>query len=202
MYAAAAKSLQSCPTPYDPIDGSQPGSPIPGTLQARTLEWVAISFSNAWKWKVKVKSLSRVQLLAIPWTAAYQAPPSMGFSRQEYWSGVPLPSPQQYVATGKTIALTLRTFVGRVKSLLFNTLYRFVIAFLPRSKRLQISRLRSPSMVILEPKKRKYATASTFSPICHEMMGPDVMILAFWMLSLSQLFHSLSPSSRDSLVSF
>ena len=80
--AAAAKSLQSCPTLCDPIDGSPPGSPIPGILQARTPEWVAISFSNAWKWKVKVKSLSRVGLLATSWTAAYQAPPSMGFSRQ------------------------------------------------------------------------------------------------------------------------
>ena len=85
--AAAAKSLQSCPTLCDPIDGSPPGSPVPGILQARTLEWVAISFSNAWKWKVKVKSLSRVWLFATPWTAAYQAPPSMGFSRQEHWSG-------------------------------------------------------------------------------------------------------------------
>ena len=99
----------ACPTLCDPIDGSPPGSPIPGILQARTLEWVAISFSNAWKWKVKVKSLSCVQLLVTPWTAAHQAPPSMGFSRQEsmgfsrqesmgfsrqeYWSGVPLPSP-------------------------------------------------------------------------------------------------------------
>ena len=91
--AAAAKLLQSCPTLWDPIDGSPPGSPIPGILQARTLEWAAISFSNAWKGKVKVKSLSHVWLLATPWTAAYQAPPSMGFSRQEYWSGVPLPSP-------------------------------------------------------------------------------------------------------------
>ena len=91
--AAAAKLLQSCPTLCDPIDGSPPGSPVPGILQARTLEWVAISFSSAWKWKVNMKSLSRVQLLATPWTAAYQAPPSMGFSRQEYWSGVPLPSP-------------------------------------------------------------------------------------------------------------
>ena len=79
--AAAAKSLQSCPTLCDPIDGSPPGSPIPGILQARTLEWVASSFSNAWKWKVKVKMLSRVWLLATPWTAAYQAPPSMGLSR-------------------------------------------------------------------------------------------------------------------------
>ena len=87
--AAAAKLLQSCSTLCDPIDGSPSGSPIPGILQARTLELVAISFSNAWKWKVKVKSLSCVRLLAIPWTAAFQAPPSMGFSRQEYWSGVP-----------------------------------------------------------------------------------------------------------------
>ena len=93
--AAAAKSLQSCPTLCDPIDGSLPGSPVPGILQARTLEWVAISFSNAGKRKVKVKSLSLVRLLATPWTAAYQAPPSMGFSRQEYWSGVPLPSPNK-----------------------------------------------------------------------------------------------------------
>ena len=88
-----AKSLQSCPTLCDPIDGSPPGSAIPGILQARTLEWVAISFSIAWKWKVKVKSLSRVQLVVTPWTAAFQVPLSMGFSRQEYWSGVPLPSP-------------------------------------------------------------------------------------------------------------
>ena len=93
LRGVAAKSLQSCPTRCDPIDGSPPGSPIPGILQARTLEWVAISFSNACEWKVKVKSLSRVRLLATPWTAAYQAPPSMGFSRQDYWSGVPLPSP-------------------------------------------------------------------------------------------------------------
>ena len=93
--AAAAKSLQSCPTLCDPRDGSPPGSPVPGILQARILEWVAISFSNAWKWKVEVKSPSRVWLLVTPWTAAYQAPPSMGFARQEYWSGVPLPSPFQ-----------------------------------------------------------------------------------------------------------
>ena len=101
--AAAAKSLQLCPTLFDPIDGSPPGSPIPGILQARTLEWVAISFSNAWKWKVKVKSLSRFWLLATPWTAAYQAPLSMGFSRQEYWSGLPLPSPQQLLEPLKNI---------------------------------------------------------------------------------------------------
>ena len=92
------KSLQSCPTRCDPRDGSPPGFPVPGTLQARTLERVAISFSNAWKWKVKGKSLSRVLLLATPWTAAYQAPPSMGFSTQEYWSGMPLPSPLVFLS--------------------------------------------------------------------------------------------------------
>ena len=97
LNAAAAKSLQSCLTLCDPIDGSPPGSPVPGILQARTLESVAISFSNAWKWKVKVKSLSRVRLLATSWTAAYQAPPSMAFSRQEYWSGLPLPSPYIWI---------------------------------------------------------------------------------------------------------
>ena len=91
--AAAAKLHESCPTLCDSIDCSPPGTPIPGILQARTLEWVAISFSNAWKWKVKVKSLSHVQLFATPRTAAHQAPPSMGFFRQEYWSGASSPSP-------------------------------------------------------------------------------------------------------------
>ena len=91
--AAAAKSRQLCPTLCDPTDGSPPGSPILGILQARTLEWVAISFSSTWKWKMKVKSLSHVWLFMTPWTTAHQAPPSMGFSRQEYWSGLPLPSP-------------------------------------------------------------------------------------------------------------
>ena len=91
---AAAKSLQSCPTLCNPIDGSPPGSPIPGILQARTLEWVAIC--------MKVKSLSRVQLLVTPWTAARQASPPMGFSRHEYWSGVPLPSPLHGLVTSKS----------------------------------------------------------------------------------------------------
>ena len=93
---SAAKSLQLCPTLCDPIDSSPPGSPIPGILQARTLEWDAISFSNAWKWKVKGKSLSCVRLFTTPWTAAYQAPLTMGFARQEYWRGVPSPSLTQY----------------------------------------------------------------------------------------------------------
>ena len=137
MLSAAANSLQSCPTLCDPIDGSPPGSPIPGILQAKTLEWVAISFSNAWKWKVKGKSLRSRSRFMIPWTSAYQAPPSMGFSRQEYWSGMLLPAP--------------------------NMLSRLVITFLPRSKRLLISWLQSPSAVILETKIIKSDTVSTVS---------------------------------------
>ena len=111
LAAAVAKSLQSCPTLCDPIDGSPPVSPVPGILQARTLQWVAISFSNAWKWKVKVKSLSRVRPSATPWTAAHQAPPSIGLSRQEYWSGVPSPSPRVYPLAPKIHAsLYAKTF--------------------------------------------------------------------------------------------
>ena len=105
--AAAAKSLQSCPTLCDPTDSSPSGSPVPGILQARTLEWVTISFSNAWKWKVKVKSLSRVRLFVTPRTAAYQAPLSMGFSRQEYWSGLPFPSPMHENEKWKSIRSVL-----------------------------------------------------------------------------------------------
>ena len=93
ILTATANSLQLCLTLCDPIGDSPPSSPVPGILQSRTLEWVASSFSNAWKWKLKVKSFSHVQLLVTPWTAAYHAPPSMGFSRQEYWSGLPFPSP-------------------------------------------------------------------------------------------------------------
>ena len=111
--ATAAKSLQLCPTLCDPIDGSPPGSPVPGILQARTLEWVAISFSNAWKWKVKMKSLSPVRLLATPWTAAYQAPPPMGFSRQEYWSGMPLPSPTEIIINVILCVFFWYTFCSR-----------------------------------------------------------------------------------------
>ena len=118
--SAAAKSLQSCPTLCDPIDSSPPGSSVPGTLQARTLEWVAISFSNAGKWKVKVKSLSRVQLFATPWTAVHQAPPSMRFSRQEYWSGVPLPSPTLWSPSNYWVILGLCA-------------YQFSILLLPQS---------------------------------------------------------------------
>ena len=111
--AAAAKSLQSCPTLCDPRDGGPPGSPVPGILQARTLEWVAISFSNAWKGKVKVNSLSCVRLSTTPGTEAHQAPPSMGFSRQEYWSGVPLPSLlQDYRNPIQSLIISLPTRLG------------------------------------------------------------------------------------------
>ena len=99
LFCSAAKLLQSCPTLCNPIDGSPAGSLVPGILQARVLEWVAISFSNGWKRKVKVKSLSRVRLLSTPWTAAHQDPLSLGLSRQEYWSGVPVHSP--YFVLGK-----------------------------------------------------------------------------------------------------
>ena len=118
--AAAAKSLQSCLTLCDSIDSSPPGSPVPGILQARTLEWVAISFSNAWKWKVKVKSPSRVQLLATPWSAAYQAPLSMRFSRQEYWSGVPLLSPFLILGTIKFHLTLFLSITAEVQSWLFS----------------------------------------------------------------------------------
>ena len=115
----------------------------------------------------KVKSESEVpQFLGIPWTAACQAPPSMGFSRQEYWSGTPC------------IVLTIRTFVSKVMSLLFNMLSRLVIAFLPRGKHLLISWLQSPSAVILQSKKRKSVTISIASPsVCHEVIGPDAIIV-------------------------
>ena len=117
---AAAKSLQSCPTLCDPIDGRPPGSPVPGILQARTLEWVAISFSNAGKWKVKVKLLRHVRLFVTPWTAANQAPPSMGFSRQEYWSGVPFPSLMTNLdSILKSKDITLPTKVCLVKAIVF-----------------------------------------------------------------------------------
>ena len=106
--AAAAKSLQSCLTLCDPIDGSPLGSSVPRILQGRILEWVAISFSKAWKWKVKVKSLSRARLLATPWTAAYQALPSMGFSMQEYWSGLPLPSPMPALGSQKPTHMSVK----------------------------------------------------------------------------------------------
>ena len=125
MTYATAKSLQSCPTLCDPIDGSPPGSAIPGILQARTLEWVAISFSNAWKWKVKVKSISRIRLLVTPWTAAYQAPPSMGIfqARVLEWGAI-------------LLGLRLSTGEGRVNfsigatMLMLSFLCRWILIFI------------------------------------------------------------------------
>ena len=139
--AAAAKSLQSCPTLCNPRDGSPPGSPVPGILQARTLEWVAVSFSSALKWKVKVKLLSRVWLLASSWIAAYQALPSMGFSRLEYWSGVPLSSPQWRL-------LGIKSFPGW--SAMGQFLQAFLILIIPRllnSKIFFITDLLQPTLM-------------------------------------------------------
>ena len=127
--AAAAKLPQSCPTLCDPIDRSPPGSSLPGILQARTPEWVAISFSNAWKWKMKVKSLSRVWLLATPWTAAYQAPPSRGFSKQDYYSGVPLPSPGIFSRHCQISIGVAKLNPGPRNSAVLAFIFRFVIYF-------------------------------------------------------------------------
>ena len=126
--AAAAKSLQSCLTLCDPIDRSPPGSLVPGILQARTLEWVAISFSNARKWKLKMKPLNRARLLATPWIAAYQAPPSMEVSRQEYWIGMPLPSPVVYAFAVKLKKKVIaKTRVKELSFWFFNEFYNFMI---------------------------------------------------------------------------
>ena len=148
--AAAAKSLQSCPTLCNSIEGSPPGSPLPGILQARTLEWVAISFSNAWKWKGKVKSHSRVRLLATPWTAAYQAPPSMGFSSQEYWSGLPSPYTQYMFAQLKCFSV-LRVC----------RLHSFLCPYIPLTK---------ASLIQTQPQRRKASAKSslqTTKPLCN-----------------------------------
>ena len=157
--AAAAKSLQSCPTLCDPRDGGPPGSPVPGILQARTLEWAAISFSNAWKWKVKVKSLSHVRLQATSWIAAHQAPPSMGFSRQEYWSGVPLPSPVRHGSS---------TFRVRNRSdwLECHCLPKFVFLLSPK-------RLRDVALTILTPIRKAVLEAGSRVPAGGWWESPD-----------------------------
>ena len=130
MLLPAAKSLQLGPTLCDPMDCSLSGFSVHGILQARTLEWVAVSFSNAWKWKVKVKSLSRVWLLATPWTVAHQAPPSMGFSGQQYWSGVPLPSLNQLIAGSyqlpKGLILSDDPFIIKLKGTLRKKKYHLI----------------------------------------------------------------------------
>ena len=141
-------SLQSCLTLCDPRDGSPPVSPIPGILQARTLECVAISFSNASKWKVKVKSLSHVWLLVTPWTAAYQAPPSMRFSRREYWSGMPLPSPLESLEKVNQLCLSSQT------SLI--VIYRVAILFSRASQEALMALL---AILFSTESKRKSKTA-------------------------------------------
>ena len=152
--SAAARTLQSCPTLCDPTDGSPPGSATPGSLQARTLEWAAISFSSAWKWKVRVKSLSRARLLATPWTAAHQAPPSTGFSRQEDWSGLPLPSPMTNLdSILKNRDITLPTNVRVVKAMVFSTSHVW--------------------MWELDHKKAEYRRIDAFELWCWKRIGHD-----------------------------
>ena len=128
LQQSESEVTQSCPTLCDSMDCSPPDSSVHGILQARVLEWVAISFSNAWKWKVKVKSFSRVQLLATPWTVAYQAPLSIGFSRQEYWSGVPLPSP---------FAHQSNTWFPPIQSLLWGSFHKLLILIHQRADRMK-----------------------------------------------------------------
>ena len=183
--SAAAKSLQSCPTLCDPMDGSPPGSPVPGILQARTLEWVAISFSNAWKWKVKGKSLSRVRLFATPWTTAYQAPLSVGFSRQEYWSGVPPPSPSSFPThhekkikgrEGKQVTHPRRMWWARV-------LESQGPGFQPQGLELPVPWLPLPEQLILTP------WASVSSPTLRLKQGNALKAFSK-VLASSQLLNS------------
>ena len=154
---AAAKLLQSCPTLCDPVDDSPPGSPVPGILQARTLEWVAISFSNAWKWKVKVRSLSHVRLFVTPWTVAYQAFPSVGLSRQEYWSGMPSPSPSFYwdpsnsnVGVLNVVPDVYETILIYFHSFFFSIFYYASVIFNFHSSSLLICSATDPCSVFLK----------------------------------------------------
>ena len=137
LHAAAAKSLQSSPTLCNPTDGSPSGFSVPGILQAITLEWVTISFSNAWKWKLKVKLLSCVQLFATPWTAAYQAPPFIGFSRQEYWSGVPVPSPHPLHGSAQMSLEVESCLMLQIRAQAANAL---ILALWYPKKRIQLNR--------------------------------------------------------------
>ena len=143
-------------------------------------------------------------LLAVQWTLKsllqhHNSKPSILWRSAFFIAQLSCP----YMTTGKTVALTIWTFVSKVMSLLYNTLFRFVIAFLPRSKCLLTSWLKSPSGVILEPKKIKFV--SIVSPsIYHDMMEPDAMIFVFWILNFKPCFSisTFLPSSRDSLVPF
>ena len=150
--AAAAKSLQSCPTLCDPKDCSLPGFSVHGILQARTMEWAAISLSNVWKWKVKVKSLSHVQLLATPWTAAYQAPPSIGFSRQQYWSGVPLFSPKRSIYQWPKFYPLIRRVHSQTEH--FSFLVDLYLAVFPRWDAVYISQIHLKLLTLLSLKKK------------------------------------------------
>ena len=134
------------------MDCSLPSFSNHGILQARTLEWAAISLSNAWKWKVKVKSLSRVQLLATPWTAAYQAPPSIGFSRQQYWSGVPLFSPKRSIYQWPKFYPLIRRVHSQTEH--FSFLVDLYLAVFPRWDAVYISQIHLKLLTLLSLKKK------------------------------------------------
>ena len=174
MTVAAAKSLQSCPTLCDPTDGSPPGSTVPGILQARTLEWVAIAFSSSRKWKVKVKSLSCVRLLATPWTAAYQAPPSVGFSRQECWRG----------CHRLLRVLCIRHFLSPLSTLIHCSLYMYVYTSLVASSFLslilKISQLPQKTLLI---SGSNFKESLHFEIIClgyTNFVGPILKVNTRW----------------------
>ena len=173
-------------TLHDPIDGSPPGSSIHGIFQARTLEWVAISFSNAWKWKEKVKSLSRVRLLATSWTAAFQAPPSVGFSRQEYWNGVPLPSPQ---------GMHIHSLICCLYCILWSQLWKI--------------KQNIPSLLYRSPSRKTFPCAVRFPHSLPEFSNENINHITYvYCLQLSNGFtqhegkntNSLSQSSRSQMT--
>ena len=182
---AAANSLQLCPTLCDPRDGSPSGSAVPGILQARTLEWVAISFSSAWKWKVKVKSISRVWLFVTPWTAAYQAPQSMGFSRQEYWSGVPLPSPVKslsYMFKSKIDTFIWYQHITQVVEMIFS--YKLY------NKGVQLSSVAQSCPTLCDPMNH-----STPGLPVHQQLPEFTQTHVHWVCDAIQPFHLLSSLS-------
>ena len=179
--AAAAKSCQLCPTLCDPIDGSPPGSPVPEILQARTPAWVAISFSNAWKWNVKVKSLSCVRLLAIPWTVAYQAPPSIGFSRQKYWSGLPLPSLKTCTTNIEYLWKPNKNSTRKCRQMyhLFVLMHSFLLAHL-EDLHLWASSLSSFTLITQLCPNRTQTHGRTHTHTHTHMRGWDGSLLALW----------------------
>ena len=202
MHHAAAKSLQSCPTLCDPIDGSPPGSPVPGILQARTLEWVAIPppmhESEKWKW-------SHVQILATPWTAAYQAPPPMGFSRQEYWSGLPLPSPTCTIHYSKALILdyhhkSVRNFIANHLNFRENILLNFITLSQPSklsvSLKLPPSHTHCSGVVNVQLLSHVQLFVTPWTAACQSSLSFTI----FWSLLKHTFVESMMPPTISSSV--